>query len=141
MIARVLPDVAALERVFDYLVPEPLRDQVRVGTIVRIDLHGRRVGGWVVDVADAPATDRSLKPLAKVTGWGPAPELVELSSWAAWRWAGRRSAFLRAASPPVAVRSLTRAPRNPKSTAILSCTCQIAPTSAELVLRCPTSRS
>ena len=109
MIARVLPDVAALERVFDYLIPEPLRDQVRVGTIVRIDLHGRRVGGWVVEVTDAPATDRPLKPLAKVTGWGPAPELVELSSWAAWRWAGRRSAFLRAASPQVAVRSLPSA--------------------------------
>ena len=36
-------------RTFDYLVPDAVRDQVRVGTIVRVELHGRRVGGWVVE--------------------------------------------------------------------------------------------
>src|SRR5205823_2113027 len=37
--------------------------------------------------------------------------------------------------------SLTCAPRSPKSTAILSCTCQIAPIIAERVRNRPTSRS
>lgn len=51
-----------------------------------------------------------LKPIAKVTGWGPEPELVELSAWAAWRWAGPRTALLRAASPDGAVRGLPAEP-------------------------------
>ena len=83
---------------------------MRVGTIVRVDLHGRRVGGWVVavdDVEEAPAT-RQLKPIAKVTGDGPARNLVELASWAAWRWAGRRGVFLKTASPPRVVRGSPR---------------------------------
>ena len=47
-VVRVLPDVPAIDKAFDYLVPEHLGDQVRVGTVVRVELHGRRVGGWVV---------------------------------------------------------------------------------------------
>ena len=46
-VVRVLPDEAAIDKTFDYLVPDDLGDQVRVGTMVRIALHGRRVGGWV----------------------------------------------------------------------------------------------
>jgi primosomal protein N' (replication factor Y) len=76
---------------------------VRVGTIVRVELQGRRVRGWVVGAGDA---ERATKPIAKVTGWGPAPELVELASWAAWRWAGRAVSLLRTASPDTAVRGL-----------------------------------
>ena len=61
-IARVLPDLP-LDKVFDYLIPAHLGDQVRVGTMVRVPLHGRRVGGWVVALADEPATDkRCLRP-------------------------------------------------------------------------------
>ena len=52
---------------------------VEVGTIVRVDLHGRRVGGWVVELTDEPTdgvdVDRLkpivLKPIVKVTGAGP----------------------------------------------------------------------
>lgn len=101
-VARVLPDVAALDREFDYLAD----DGVPLGALVRVDLHGRRVGGWVVGLADHPGTDRPLKPIARVRGLGPPEELVELAGWAAWRWAGRRGAFLGTASPPVAVRAL-----------------------------------
>jgi len=98
-VVRVLPDVAAIGRCFDYLVPDQLSDQVRVGTIVRVALHGRRVRGWVVEDDVAPAPGMRLQPLAKVTGWGPPAGIVELAGWAAWRWAGPRSTFLRAASP------------------------------------------
>ena len=102
----MLPDVPAIDKEFDYLVPEGMADHVRPGTMVRVQLHGRRVGGWVVaDDVSAPA-GVALRPLAKVTGWGPAPELLELAVWAAWRWSGRRAHLLRTASPLRAVRGL-----------------------------------
>ena len=64
LIARVLPDVSGLHKTFDYLVPPELADRVRVGTVVRVPLHGRRVGGWVVGLGDgrrprASASSRS----------------------------------------------------------------------------------
>ncbi len=117
MIARVAPDVAGIAKVFDYLVPPAMEADVRVGTMVRVPLAGRRIGGWVVELTDAAAaaaltSGRPLQPLAKVTGWGPSADLVDLADWAAWRWAGRRSAFLKTASPPGAVRGLPRRPQS-----------------------------
>ena len=38
-VCRVAPDVTAVERVFDYLVPDALAPLVRVGAIVRVPLH------------------------------------------------------------------------------------------------------
>lgn len=111
MIARVAPDVAGIRKTFDYRVPEGWENQVVVGTMVRVVLAGRRIGGWVVAVSDEPSTDRPLAPLAKITGCGPAPELVDLARWAAWRWAGRPTAFLRTASPLTAVRNLPSWPK------------------------------
>lgn len=108
-VVGVLPDVPAIDKVFDYLVPAAMDAEVRVGTIVRISLHGRRVGGWVVAERTAERSagaDRRLLPLARVSGWGPTPEVLELASWAAWRWAGRRATLLATASPPGAVRGL-----------------------------------
>jgi primosomal protein N' (replication factor Y) len=98
--------VPAIDKTFDYLVPESFGDQVRVGTMVRIALSGRRVGGWVVDDNVVPPAGKALRPLAKVTGWGPLPDVVALAEWAAWRWAGRQATLLRTASPPTAVRGL-----------------------------------
>jgi primosomal protein N' (replication factor Y) (superfamily II helicase) len=110
VIARVAPDVAGIAKTFDYLVPPAMEADVRIGTIVRVPLGGRRVAGWVVELADEPSTDRPLQPLAKVTGWGPPADLVDLAGWAAWRWAGRRSALLKTASPSGAVRGLPARP-------------------------------
>jgi primosomal protein N' (replication factor Y) len=112
---RVLPDVVALDKTFDYLVPPDMAGDIRIGTMVRINLHGRRVGGWVVALDPETPADVTLKPIAKVTGWGPPEDLVRLSKWAAWRWAGRPQHFLGTASPPRAVRGLppTPAPRPP----------------------------
>ncbi len=112
---RVLPDVAAIDRCFDYLVPDEMSDQVRVGTIVRVALHGRRVRGWVVEDDVTPAPGVRLQPLAKVTGWGPPTGIMDLAGWAAWRWAGPRATFLRAASPRRRVVSLMGAPPPPPS--------------------------
>ena len=47
---RVQPDVPAIHRAFDYSAfPTRSPARVRVGTIVRVPLHGRRVRGWVLD--------------------------------------------------------------------------------------------
>ncbi|MEZ5180752.1 MAG: hypothetical protein R2702_02580 [Acidimicrobiales bacterium] len=97
-VVRVLPDVAAIDKEFDYLVPDGT--SVELGDVVRIELHGRRVGGWVVGVDVVPEPGVRLKLLAKVSGRGPEPELLELAGWASWRWAGRRASFLRTAAPP-----------------------------------------
>lgn len=113
-ICRVLPDVPAIDREFDYLVPDELAQRVRAGTIVRVELRGRRVRGWVTET-DVPAEPGhgALKPLVKVSSDGPPQELMDLSTWASWRWAGSRTAFLRAASPPNAVHSPAEPPVPP----------------------------
>jgi primosomal protein N' (replication factor Y) len=103
-VVRVLPDVAAIDKEFDYLLAPGT--EVRLGDVVRIVLHGRRVGGWIVALDVAPEPDVTLKVLARVTGRGPAPELIDLARWAAWRWAGRRASFLRTAAPPGVVTRL-----------------------------------
>lgn len=108
---RVLPDVPAIDKTFDYLVPDAFGDQVRVGTVVRIQLHGRRVGGWVVADDVEPPPGVTLRPLAKVTGWGPPPELIDLARWAAWRWCGRTAHFLVSATADHAVPGLPRPSR------------------------------
>lgn len=108
LVARVVVDVTGLDKRFDYLVPGPLRDQVRVGTMVRVELGPRRVGGWVVALGppDGTVDLERLKPIAKVRGWGPPPEIVDLAEWIAWRWHGRVRSVLTSASPQRAVRRL-----------------------------------
>ena len=116
-IVRVLPD-GPIDKAFDYLVPDELGDQVRVGTMVRVELHGRRVGAWVVEDPVDPPPGVTLKPIAKVTGWGPPAELVDLAGWASWRWAGRRASFLGTASPERAVVGLPPPSPPPPTTVI-----------------------
>jgi primosomal protein N' (replication factor Y) (superfamily II helicase) len=104
LIVRVQPDVPAIHRAFDYSLPSQLLARFagagRVGTVVRVPLHGRRVRGWVLDadVAEPEATE--LRDVLAVVGAGPPPEVVDLCRWAAWRWAGPLASFLRAASAP-----------------------------------------
>ena len=101
----VRPDVVAIDKVFTYAVPEAwVTDgraaRLEVGSMVRIDLGGRRVGGWITEIGTAPPVGKKLLPLARLRGLGPPPELMDLARWAAWRWAGSEVTFLRLASPP-----------------------------------------
>jgi primosomal protein N' (replication factor Y) len=107
LIARVVPDVTGLDKQFDYLVPESYADQVTVGTLVRVPLGPRRVRAWVSELRTSSDID-GLRPIAAVVGLGPAPELVELASWAAHRWAGRIRPFLAAATPATVVKKPAR---------------------------------
>ncbi|MEX2626965.1 MAG: hypothetical protein WD225_08760, partial [Ilumatobacteraceae bacterium] len=137
-LVRVLPNVSGLDKEFDYLVPERFADRVGIGTLVRVPLHGRRVGGWVTavgptaDAAADPGADGAvggkLKEITGVTGHGPAADLLVLADWAATRWGARRRPFLVTASPERAVTAIphqrrtgTRPePRSPAATGLLA---------------------
>jgi primosomal protein N' (replication factor Y) len=116
-VVRVLPDVSGLEKTFDYSVPSDWRARAVVGALVRVELAGRRVGGWIVecDPLDLPP-DVKLKDLAKISSVGPDTSVVELGQWAAHRWSGRWSRILKTASPDAMVSKLASAPepRSPK---------------------------
>lgn len=99
--ATVVPDVTGIDKEFDYLVPETI--DVAVGDKVRVVLHGRRVGAWVVSLSDRPLSglDSSrISPIAARSGPSVAPDVVALSSWIADRWFGPRRAVLSSASAP-----------------------------------------
>ena len=91
LVARVVPDVTGLDKEFDYLVPDSLLQRVEVGDRVRVPLHGRRVGGWVVALSPHAAVDRSrLVPIAAWSSRGPSASLIALATWAATRWGAPR---------------------------------------------------
>ncbi len=103
---RVLPDVSGLNKTFDYYVPEDLvGPPIKIGTLVRVALHGRRTAGWVVNVDVEPPVGVTLEPLLKSSSVGPDPDVVELARWVSSEWAGRWSAVLKTASPEPFVRS------------------------------------
>ena len=52
--------MTGLDKQFDYLVPELLREQVAIGSLIRAPLHGRRVGGWVVSLGVELAADSPI---------------------------------------------------------------------------------
>ncbi|MBX3313480.1 MAG: hypothetical protein KF906_04090 [Actinobacteria bacterium] len=96
-VVRVRPDVVGIGRSFDYLVAPGTR--VEVGDVVRVRLSGRPVRGWVTAVDVVPDDGHRLLAVTRVSGRGPTPDLIELATWAAWRWAGTPAHFLRTASP------------------------------------------
>lgn len=96
-IVRVVVDVAGVSRLFDYAVPKRLSGP-KIGSIVRVPLHGRTVRGWVVEESLPAQPGVEYRDLLSVKP-GPSPQMVELCQWAAWRWAGRWSTLLGGASP------------------------------------------
>jgi primosomal protein N' (replication factor Y) (superfamily II helicase) len=85
MIARIHPLVTAraVDRPFDYLVPEQLAGEVVRGSLVRVPLGAREVAGVVESLAAAGGgAEAELKPLVEVTGRIPEP-LLDLAIWIA----------------------------------------------------------
>lgn len=109
-VVRVVPDVSGLDKMFDYTVPARWVGTVDVGSLVRIELNGRRVAGWVVDVDVEAPPGVELRPLAKVSSAGPSADVVDLAKWAAHRWSGRWASVLTSASPD---RMIDQLPRHP----------------------------
>ena len=111
VIARIVPDVTGVDKVFDYLVPETLVGNICVGDRVRIPLHNRNVAGWVLQLGDtttqfSDVDESRLLQVIKVLGKGPSQEVVDLARWAAHMWVGRLRAFFVAASPATLVAAL-----------------------------------
>lgn len=107
-VVSVVPDVSGIDKVFDYLVPDGI--EVEIGSLVRVELNGRRVPGWVVAVDVEPPSGVSLRPLLKVSSVGPSADLVDLARWAAHRWGGRWASVLTSASPDKMVPAVPRPP-------------------------------
>ena len=111
VIARIVPDVTGVDKVFDYLVPESLVGNICVGDRVRIPLHNRNVAGWVLQLGDtatqfSDVDESRLLKVIKVLGKGPSQEVVDLARWAAHMWVGRLRAFFVTASPATLVATL-----------------------------------
>jgi len=112
LVAKVVPDLTGLDKQFDYLVPDSMRADVAVGSMVRVVLNGRRVGGWIVDLGkpDGSVPIDRMASIAKWSGIGPTADTIDLARWAAHRWgAGRLRPFLVAGSPRSMVGSLSSA--------------------------------
>ena len=84
-IARVVVDLA-LNRQFDYLIPESLAGQVRVGSRVRVPFGHIVRQGYVVALAVESAF-KNLKPIASIVGKGEllTPNLIALAEYNAGR--------------------------------------------------------
>ena len=108
LIARVVPDVTGIDKIFDYLVPEAMTEQLVIGSRVRVPLHNRKVAGWVVGFG-TELDPAKLLPIIAVTSQGPSAEIVELGIWATARWAGRLRAFCVAGSPSTQIPKLPKA--------------------------------
>ncbi|MEN9802861.1 MAG: putative primosomal protein n [Actinomycetota bacterium] len=104
-VVEVVPDVTGIDRTFDYFVPDELKGSIEVGCKVRVNLNGRRVGGWVVSCTpNMEPNESELKPILKFSGIGPDATVVSLSRWAANRWCvGKLRPFLVTASPHTVV--------------------------------------
>ena len=114
LVARVVPDVTGVDKVFDYLIPSELLGAIAIGDRVRVPLHGRNVPGWVTEIGstDGGFTDvdsAKLRSVIKRLGFGPSTEVVQLAQWASHRWCGRLRAFFVAASPSTLVATLPTA--------------------------------
>lgn len=104
--ARVVVDVPtqALDRAFDYIVPPFLRDDVTIGSYVVVPLGSRKVGGYVIELGNAPAIAEptKLKEIISVSGSSPllTPDMIDLALWVKDRYACRAVDVLRAMLPP-----------------------------------------
>ncbi len=108
--ARVLVDspLPQLDQLFDYRVPERLRDVARAGVRVKVPLRtgGRIAQGWIVELVDTSEYGGRLSDLEDVVGGVPllTPEVWRLARAAADRAAGNASDILRLAIPSRYVR-------------------------------------
>ena len=103
-IARVVVDVPLphLDRLFDYVVPEPMSATAVPGARVRVRFSGSLVDGWIVERVGTTDHTGRMERLAKVVSPDPvlAPEIAALARAVADRWAGTLPDVLRGAVPP-----------------------------------------
>jgi primosomal protein N' (replication factor Y) (superfamily II helicase) len=103
LLADVVVDTAvwALDRTLTYAVPPALAPAVRLGSVVRAPLRGRKVRGWVLGVHEGEAGEGTVE-LAALSGRGPVLDaaLVEMAAAMARRTVHPVASFLRLFTPP-----------------------------------------
>lgn len=112
--ARVVPDVASfsVDDGFWYSIPEHLDTDLRIGSIVRVPLSGRKVRGWVVEISDP--REGKLKDISGISGSSPVfdADLAKSLMWAARHYVAPVSVMLSKTTPP----NLPR--RTPKASSV-----------------------
>lgn len=90
----------SVDKGFWYSIPDHLAEAVEVGAQVRVPLSGRRVRGFVIDVADS--REGALKPIQAVSGERPifTSDLLNSLRWAANHYVAPLSVVLEKAAPP-----------------------------------------
>ena len=111
MVARVAIDLA-LDRLFDYEVPEALEGKLAVGQLLSVPFRHREARGFVMEVArSADSSVRALKPITAIVDETPffSPSLIELARKVAEYTASPIESVLKAAVPAAVVRRNARA--------------------------------
>ncbi len=82
MIAQIALDSSA-GKIFDYLVPESLRNRAEIGTRVRVPLRSRLVLGTIIHVISSEDAHPGLRPIHEAIGNSPLirPALIDLARW------------------------------------------------------------
>ena len=91
----VVPDVTGVDRTFVYLAEAG----IGIGTIVRVNLAGRKVRGWVVAVGVEVPDGIECRPIEAVVSFALDEAVISLAHFAAFRYAGWLRPFLLAGSP------------------------------------------
>jgi len=98
-IAKVVVDLA-LDREFDYLVPDPLAGRIALGARVRVPFGRSAANGYVVGFADASA-HKGLKRIQNMIGSKPLvdPLVLKLARWIAGYYAAPIELAIRTVLP------------------------------------------
>jgi primosomal protein N' (replication factor Y) (superfamily II helicase) len=107
-IARVIVEIA-LDKEFDYLIPEEWRAHVRIGSQVMVPFGPRKITGYVVGLRDR-SEHAQLKPILRTIGEHPliTESIVKLCRWMAAYYVCSLEQSVRTVLPSV-VRRVQRA--------------------------------
>ncbi|CCQ45997.1 putative primosomal protein n' [Pseudarthrobacter siccitolerans] len=114
-VARVLVESSLphLDRPFDYGVPAALDADARPGVRVKVKFNGQDLSGFILERVAESDAGHTLLPLTKVVSPVPVltPEIRDLATAVAARYAGTVSDVLRVAIPPRVARLEKTFPR------------------------------
>ncbi len=102
--ANIIVDISheKLDKTFQYLIPQELVEEVRVGVLVDIPFGNRSITGYVVELTDEAEFDvTKLKPIIGVKK-GSVPiesQLIELAGWMRKNYGGTMNQALKTVIP------------------------------------------
>ncbi len=101
--AQVILDMVndGIDRPFQYYVPLPFRQQLKLGVQVLVPFRSRKVTAYIVGLGDKPVVDNP-KEIMGINNQSPLmqPEFVELSYWLSRRFFSRWIEAIRLCLPP-----------------------------------------